>query len=136
MDADHKLKLHLFNLGMRDLSRLRGLPIKYLDLSMSFGLSDLEPLRGMPLKFLNLERTECYDVAPLVECPELEELILAGRPTAVGMPVTYPKNLELLRSHPKLRYLSLGLNPATQHPAQTVEEFWKDYDAQQVAGKK
>ncbi|HRH97821.1 MAG TPA: protein kinase [Prosthecobacter sp.] len=136
VDADHKLKLHLFNLGMRDLSRLRGLPIKYLDLSMSFGLSDLEPLRGMPLKFLNLERTECYDVAPLVECPELEELILAGRPTAVGMPVTYPKNLELLRSHPKLRYLSLGLNPATQHPAQTVEEFWKDYDAQQVAGKK
>ncbi len=136
VDSDRKLKLHLFNLGIRDLSRLRELPIKYLDLSLSFGLSDLEPLRGMPLKFLNLERTECFDVAPLAECPELEELVLAGRPIAVGMPVTYPKNLELLRSHPKLRYLSLGLNPATQHPAQTVEEFWKEYDARQAAGQK
>jgi serine/threonine protein kinase len=136
VDSDRKLKLHLFNLGIRDLSRLRGLPIKYLDLSMSFGLSDLEPLRGMPLKFLNLERTECFDVAPLAECPELEELVLAGRPTAVGMPVTYPKNLELLRTHPKLRYLSQGLNPATQRPAQTVEEFWREYDAKQAAGVK
>gem|GEM_PF-1715377 len=136
VDSDRQLKLHLFNMGIRDLSRLRGLPIKYLDLSMSFSLSDLEPLRGMPLKFLNLERTECFDVAPLAECLELEELVLAGRPNAVGMPVTYPKNLEILRSHPKLRYLSQGLNPATQHPAQTVEEFWKEYDAKQVSGQR
>ncbi len=131
VDSDRQLKLHLFNLGMRDLSRLRELPIKYLDLSMSFPLSDLEPLRGMPLKFLNLDASSCFDVAPLAECLELEELVLAGRPTN-----TYPKNLELLRSLPKLRYLSQSLNPATQHPAQTVEEFWKEYDAKQAAEKK
>lgn len=131
VDSNHQLKLHLFNLGMRDLSRLRELPIKYLDLSMSFALSDLDPLRGMPLKFLNLDASSCFDVAPLAECLELEELVLAGRPMN-----TYPKNLELLRSLPKLRYLSQSLNPATQHPAQTVEEFWKEYDAQQASERK
>ena len=36
----------------------------------------------------------------------------------------------------KLRDISTTYNAATEHPAQTAEEFWKDYDAKHPAEKK
>ncbi len=122
VDSDGWLKLSLYNVGIKDLSGLSGLAIKHLDISTN-PVSDLTPLRGMPLRFLNSADNMCLDVAPLADCPELEELVVAGHYINV-----YPKNIDELRSLPRLRYLSRRFDSATSHPAQTTEEFWKEYE--------
>ena len=130
VDKDHRLKLHLQNLGLMSLEWLRGLSVKHLDISTNGGVRDLEPLRGMPLVFLNTSNTGGMDVAPLADCHDLEELVITGEVIN-----EYPRNIEMLRGLPKLRYLSRRFNLATGHPEQTVSEFWKEYDAKKAAGK-
>jgi hypothetical protein len=119
--------LHLSNLQLTDIGSLRGMPIINLILRGSPNLTNLEPLRGMPLVKLDLIGSGVRDVSILADFPALEEIVLPDKAT----------NVERLRTLPKLRYLAPHGNIyGNEHPVQTAEEFWKEYDAKQAAGKK
>jgi len=87
-------------------------------------VGSLEPLRGAPLKRVFLLASKVNDVGILADFPDLEEINLPD-------PVS---NVERLRTLKKLRYLSYKWSGS--HPDKTAEEFWKEYDAKQAAGKK
>ena len=132
-------KLDLVRTGVRDLEPLRGMPINDLSLTdtkvrdldplgdmpikslilAGVGVGNLEPLRGMPLVSLHLGGSSVRDVGILAEFQDLEDIVLPDNAT----------NVERLRTLPKLRYLSTRWNRTTDHPAQTAEEFWKEFDA-------
>ncbi|MCG6157591.1 leucine-rich repeat domain-containing protein [Rubinisphaera margarita] len=54
--------------GVTDLEPLKGLPLKYLDLTL-LSIDDLSPLAGMPLEELFLEGTQVTDLSPLKGMP-------------------------------------------------------------------
>jgi len=119
------------NSAVRDLSPLAGLPLVYLSAGAN-SVSNLTPLAGMPLKELRLDHTSVSDISPLLSCPTLESLTLPPGVSDVGQ----------LRALKKLARLSerWDLNFEGSHyfnggPAQTAEEFWKEYDTQKGAGK-
>jgi Leucine-rich repeat (LRR) protein len=121
-------ELNLLGLpAVTDLAPLAKLHLTWLN---CFGtkITSIAPLRGQPLRFLSLMNTGVTDLSPLADCVTLEEIIL---PAAFG-------DLSLLRKLPKLRLISTRSNGSTYapHPTQTAEEFWKEYDAKQAAGKK
>jgi len=105
-----------------DLIPLKGLPLKILDLFAS-PVTDISPLRGMPLTDLFLlECAKIQDLTPLLDCRQLERLVI---PTTC-------KNIECLRSHPTLKHLGYtgGAGPRKGvFVTTTVAEFWKAYDA-------
>ena len=76
--------------------------------------------------------TSISDLRPLLACPNLEWLILPPAARDVGQ----------LRALRKLTRISARLDKnvvtlvGEGGPAQTAEEFWKEYDAQQAAGRK
>lgn len=95
-----------------DLAPLRDLPLKILNLNRT-GISDLSPLTGMPLVDLSLDGCmKITDFRPLKDCRSLEKLVL---PRNV-------KNIEFLRSHPTLKFLS------SRGLSEPIKEFWADYD--------
>lgn len=106
--------------GVRDLSFLRGMPLEKLILQDT-GVPDFESLRGLPLRvFAMIQTVVPTDLSPLLDCPTLESIIIP--------PGTDPT---VLRRLPRLRHLSTR---RTAHgwdhtPAQTAEEFWKEFDA-------
>ena len=110
-----------------DLTPLAKLPLIRLDCDAMTHLADLSPLRGLPLRFLRVSRTAVTDLSPLAACPTLEELVVPSTPSL---------DLSPLRALPKLRLLSTRSVGSEMNPAQTAEEFWKEYDAQPAAGKK
>jgi serine/threonine protein kinase/Leucine-rich repeat (LRR) protein len=118
-------ELKLTNLQVRIIEPLLGMPMRQLNLAHT-QVSDLEPLRGMPLVVLQIPGTKVKDVGILAEITSLEE---------INLPDDKVANLERLRTLPKLRYISTGWNFDTNHPAQTTEQFWKEYDAKKAAGK-
>ncbi len=96
-----------------DLSPLRDMQLKVLNLNRT-GVSDLSSLAGMPLVELNLDAcTKITDFKPLMACTSLEKLVLPRN----------SKNIDFLRKHPKLKFLSAKglLN-------EPVAEFWADLD--------
>jgi hypothetical protein len=121
-------RLSISNTKVRDLTPLRGLPLKALE-AVKTALTDLEPLRGLPLTEIDLYGAQVPSLAPLQDCPTLESIVLPSG----------ARDIEKLRLLPKLRLISfksvqqLGLYA---RPDKTAEQFWKEYDAQQAAGKK
>jgi Leucine-rich repeat (LRR) protein len=88
-------------------------------------ITSIAPLRGMPLQFLDLRQTGVRDLSPLADCHTLEALVLPEGAL----------DLTALRRLPRLRFVSTRF--FGELPAQTAEEFWKEYDAQpKPAGKK
>ncbi len=87
--------------------------------------ADLRPRAGRRSRLAPFSCDRCRE--PLayragVGCPALEQLVLPAQPL----------DLTPLRHLPKLRRLSTrssGLDKMPP-PAQTAEEFWKEYDAQ------
>jgi Leucine-rich repeat (LRR) protein/tetratricopeptide (TPR) repeat protein len=139
--------LDLHGTPVADLSPLAGMPLTYLSLngmpvsnleplrgmaiySLHIGLRiskdpstgtnivSLDPLRGMPLKELSLDGFKGSDFSPLLDCPQLERLIL---------PVPR-RNIDVLKKHPGLKTLSWGF-PGGWDKLQPAEQFWKEYDA-------
>jgi hypothetical protein len=77
--------------GLRDISPLAGLPLKFLSLK-DCPVQDLSALRGMPLEELALEGTQVVDLSPLSQMP-LRTLWLNGAPVEDlrplrGLPLT------------------------------------------------
>jgi serine/threonine protein kinase/Flp pilus assembly protein TadD len=126
--------IYLDHPNFSDLSLFQGMPLRELSLSGCTSVTDLAPLRDMKLQVLNLNRTSVTDLAPLAGLP-LVELSLDGctkitdfRPIKDFLQLEklhLPKNarnIEFLRTHPKLKFLSFkGLN-------EPITEFWADYE--------
>jgi len=131
--------LRLANTRVANLAPLAGSRIEQLYLAGSRNIKDLTPLRGLPLQTLTLNRTGVSDLGPLVESP-LREINLEGcsalkdlRPLldiatleSVVIPLQV-KDIEFLRGHPGIKRLSY------QKMTQSVEDFWKEYDARKAA---
>ena len=114
-------------LGISNLERLDffdGFRVSKLDIGFT-KVRDLALLRGHPLTWLRINSTPVTDLRPLLDCPTLEILCLPRQ----------AQNVEVLKQLPKLRRLSYDWDVASNQPAQTAEEFWKDYDAKKAAGK-
>jgi len=74
---DDGLEMNLSgNPGLRDLTALRRLPIRRLNLAQT-GVSDLTPLMRMPLQMLKIEGCPVVDLTPLSRLP-LQELYANG----------------------------------------------------------
>ncbi len=90
---------------------------------------DITALKGIPLRSLNL--TRCYnirDLTPLAECKELRDLVL---PPNVGEIYPASSGIEFLRRLPNLERISYQSTRQGRSwtPSQTAAEFWKEYDA-------
>ena len=112
--------LALANTRVTDLSPLQGMPIGVLNLRGT-KVTDLSPLRGMPLTALYLLNCRALtDLSPLADCQALTTLTLPPG----------EKDIEFLRQFPELERLSFREAPKDYtKPAQTVAEFWQEYDA-------
>jgi serine/threonine protein kinase/Leucine-rich repeat (LRR) protein len=116
------------NPRIHDLSPLAKSKIVALHLQGA-SIRDLTPLRGLPLKQLDLANCpEPLDVSPLADCRELEILNLPLKAV----------NVTALRGLSKLHAISYRHDEGMDYirPAQTSEQFWKEYDAQQKGAAK
>lgn len=103
--------LSLGNLPLKDISFLKGMQLTTLNLSGT-KIRDIGPLKGMPLKMLRLDKcTAVKDLSPLMECRELERLVL---------PVGTGKG-EILKKIPSLKYASYQWTRNEEMP--TVDQF-------------
>lgn len=113
--------LFLDNTQVDDISPLKEMPLEGLYLGSTL-VSDLTPLKGMiTLKYLVLENCkEVKDLKPLLECPNLESLIIPDN----------MKNIDYLQSHPNLKYID---TKCMKEPVpmdwemKSAEEFWIEY---------
>jgi len=114
-------RLGIYGTNVHDLTPLRGMPLKFLSATTTT-LTNLDPLRGMPLTDITLANAQVPSVGPLQDCPALETIVLPR--TA--------RDVEMLRSLPKLRRLSYEADNQTGLPTMTAAQFWKEYDAQKA----
>jgi len=133
-------QLSLSQTQVRNIAPLRGMPLKYLNLAYDDNVTDITPLRGMPLQLLHVD-THATDLSPLRGMP-IEDLDLsAGRPKDLAPLLDLPRldtlhcidlkeSFAVLRHHPMLKHI--GGNG--DFPFQTVEDFWKAYDAKHATG--
>ena len=96
-----------------DLAPLAGMPLRDLWLGES-AVRDLRPLRGIPLRALHLQDCAIEDVSPLLDVPRLEHLRLPK----LG------RNVDLLRAHPGLKFISFDFDAHARRPKHSAEEFW------------
>lgn len=68
MQGTEIVEATLFQTGIRDISALRGLPLRALDLGMT-QVTDLSPLQGMQLERLDLENAPVTDLSVLRGMP-------------------------------------------------------------------
>lgn len=134
-----ELKIH--SCDVTNLEPLKDLRLRVLILDGN-PVEDLSPLRGMPLEELDLGKTNIADLSPLTQLP-LKKLYLQSCPRLTDLSalaeiatlekVTVPtaaRNVELLRTLPKLQMLAFELTEKTPFfPVSTAEEFWKDLAA-------
>ncbi|MFO0979911.1 MAG: hypothetical protein U0996_26165 [Planctomycetaceae bacterium] len=64
VEGNDIVEASLFQSGIRDISALKGLPLRGLDLGMT-RVSDLSVVAGMPLETLDLENTQVSDLSVL-----------------------------------------------------------------------
>jgi hypothetical protein len=84
------VEAHLFQSGVKDISALKGLPLRFLDLGMC-DVTDISAIEGMPLSTLILENTKVSDIS-VVKGMQLEVLQLQETPVTdvsalAGMPI-------------------------------------------------
>ena len=113
LTAEGRMRLNLWDTTLSDLSPLRGMPLRELDISRTLvtdlgplkgmrlqaftaigcHLTDITALAGMPLRDLNLNANKITDLSPLAGMP-LDRLELSENPVEDlsplhGMPLTY-----------------------------------------------
>ena len=106
-------RLSLADTRVADINAVRGMPLQYLNLNRT-RVHDLGPLRGSPVRELSLDGCrDLLDLKPLMECTDLEKLLLPASARAIGF----------LRGHPGLKQLSF------RKIDQPADEFWREFDA-------
>ena len=121
------MKLEVFSIGnpTSDISTLRDVTVSEFHF-VSSRVTDLKPL--VPLRVKTLDISKCgsvRDLSPLLECTELEELIVKESSAPI----------EPLRAHKTLKIISYSTPGKPEFTAMPVEKFWKEYDAQQAQKK-
>ncbi len=132
--------LTLTHMAIFDLSPLRGMKLSQLRLTES-KVTDLSPLAGMSLNYINISDTDISELKPLIgmpltsirmaNCERITDLSpLAGTSDTLESIILPPnaKNIEFLRKFPKLKRISFQYDPNLHGPAQSVGEFWFEYD--------
>ena len=136
-------ELYAQRIPTTDLSPLRGLPLRQLWLDGTL-VEDLAPLKELPIVTLGLSHTPVSDLSPLRDL-KLQRLILDGITKEIdlaplaGMTTLedlvlpeHPKNLELLRQLPNLKFISNKWGGvAWEGSTNPAAEFWKAYDDSQ-----
>ncbi|MEZ6129672.1 MAG: hypothetical protein R3C59_13400 [Planctomycetaceae bacterium] len=109
------VEAELFQAGVDDLSALKGLPLRSLDLGMN-NVSDISALAGMPLKRLILENTQVADLSVLKGMP-LEVLQLQN---------TKVTDLSVLEGMPlkELNLLALPVDDVTAFASLPLQSLW------------
>jgi serine/threonine protein kinase len=111
--------LQINNAKITDLGPLRGMPLNELRLTNTT-VVDLSPIAGLPIRTLFLTGSKkIRDLEPVLSLTSLESLVLPEG----------DYDLEPLRKLPNLKRLSHRVTGDTFSPAQTVEEFWREFDA-------
>ncbi len=98
------------NSTLQHLDALAGMPLEQLDLSGNTNLSDLSALAELPLKKLNLVGTRVTDLSPLAGMP-LERLDLNPKTITIG--------LEALRAKRSLKEFG-------PEPIKPAAQFWRE----------
>jgi serine/threonine protein kinase len=84
--------LTLQNCKITDLSLLRQLPLRQLNIEKNSGVKDISALKGMKLEVLNLSGTKVFDLLPLSGMPlkvlKLNETQIKNLAIIKGMPLT------------------------------------------------
>jgi hypothetical protein len=99
---------------MRDLSRLKGMDLVWLDIVQCINVRDIKPLHGMPLTAVELSHSGVGDISPLAGM-KLETI---GIPWPRGT-----RGLEVLQPMKSLKAISV---PGDKD--YTPAEFWKKYN--------
>ncbi len=111
------LQLKTLSIGhtaVTDLSPLKDMRLQNLWMSDT-KVTDLSALRGMPLKILYMNECSLLtDLSPLLEMPELEEVLLPEN----AVEITHLKEMK------KLRRISYTFDLNSWRPASAVAEFW------------
>jgi len=125
VESGRIVEANLVQCGIVDLSPLRGLPLRKLNLQQNWSLTDLRPLEGMPLEYLILWGCAALrDLRPLAGM-RLKELNLSACERV--------DNLEPLRGMPSLGilYLSarkdLDLSPLADSRIESLMIFCAQY---------
>ncbi len=108
-----------------DISALRGAPLEILYLDVA-PVRDISVVRGMPLRIAFFKDCPITDVSPLAGIPTLERVLLPRD----------AKNIETLRTHPKIALISFVWDTPRQIPNRTAAEFWKEFDAKKAGAPK
>ena len=112
-------RLNLNGNRVTDLRPLAAFKLKRLELNGN--PVELSTLRGMPLEFLDIGSDSVpFDLAPLAECTNLEEIILPK----------YFLHEEVLRKLPKLRRLRIN---SYQKYALPAKQFWAEVKPEWLA---
>jgi internalin A len=123
--------LRISSTPVRNLAPLAGLPLEAL-IAGGSNVTDISVLSGMPLRHVHLDHTPVTDLRPLLSCPTLRWLTVPTNAKDVGQ-------LRSLKGLVRLseRYdLNVESPYARGGPAQTAEEFWKEFEARQAQGRK
>ncbi len=138
-DLPHLTHLDLQRTWNLDLTRLKGLKLKRLNLTLN-GVRDLTPLQGLPLESLSLEScAQLRDLGPLGQVASLRALDigrtgvrklapLAGLKLdtiALNPRVFPPEEMDVLRRMASLRSIRVG------QKSYAAAQFWKKYDAKE-----
>lgn len=140
-------KFVTYSSSLRDLSPLAGAPLRSLDLGFPCGVVDISPLRGAPLNSVTLSQTLVKDISVLRGMP-LTRVVIENSPVSDISPLAdiptldevqvpaQAKNIETLRKHPKIAFLSYWIDMKTNRPTRTAAEFWREFDAKKAAAPK
>lgn len=84
------VEAHLFDTGVKDISALKGLPLRFLDLGMC-DVTDVSAIEGMPLSTLILENTKVSDLSAIkgmqLQVLQLQETPVTDLSMLKGMPI-------------------------------------------------
>ena len=137
--------LIVYSTAVRSLEPLRGLPLESLSVT-NLSIASLAPVGDAPLAVLNIQNCGRQDLAALrthdlrelyADGTTLDHLELLAEMTALEV-IVLPKNLAdpgVLRKLPHLRKIDTNSGGRPAEKLKDAAEFWKEYDAQQAAGK-
>jgi hypothetical protein len=118
-------ELQLANTTDTVMKTFPAMRVRTLDLSKSLA-RDVTPLRAVQMQRLILTGSAVTDLAPLLACAGLEELM--ARDCAAP--------IEPLRAHKTLKTIEWSPKDQPSRGALPAAQFWAEYDAQQQAGRK
>lgn len=131
--------------GVKDLTPLKGMPLKHLDIGLNPQIAHLRALKGMPLKDVRIDNCpKIKDISVLKKMP-LKFLSIFGNKAVKDYSVIgtlkletlcftptllKPEELQQLRNIKSLKRLATSW--AEYRKERSPEEFWRLFEAQEL----